>query len=43
MAEVSYAKMAEPIEVLLGFWAGMGPGNYVLDGRPDHPHWNGQF
>jgi len=43
MAEVSYAKMAEPIEVLLGFWAGMGPGNYVLDGRPDHPIGMGNF
>jgi len=30
------AKTAEPIEMPLGLWVWMGPGNYVLDGG-SHP------
>jgi len=32
---VSYAKTAEPIEMPLGLWAWMSPGNHVLDGSPE--------
>jgi len=31
---VPYAKTAEPIEVLFGFWAWMGQRNHMLDGNP---------
>jgi len=30
-------KMAEPIEMLFGLWARVGPRNHVLDGGPDPP------
>ena len=29
------AKTAEPIEMLFGLWAQMGPRNHVLDGGPE--------
>ena len=32
---VSPAKTAEPIEMPFGLWTWVGPGNHVLDGRPD--------
>jgi len=31
---VSPAKTAEPIEMLFGLWARVGPRNHVLDGSP---------
>jgi len=31
---VSPAKMAEPIKILFGLWAWMGPRNHVLDDGP---------
>jgi len=31
------ANTAEPMEILFGLWAQMGPRNYVLDGGPDPP------
>jgi len=34
---VSPAKVAEPIEMPFGLWAGMGRRNHVLDGYPDTP------
>jgi len=38
---VSPAKMAEPIEILLGLRTLVGPGNHVLDGGPDPSHGKG--
>jgi len=35
--------MVEPIEVLFGFWARMGPSNRVLDGDRDSPMGRGNF
>ena len=32
---VSPAKTAEPIEMLFGLWARMGPRNHVVDGGPE--------
>ena len=31
------AKTAEPIEMLFGMWARVGPHNHVLDGGPEPP------
>jgi len=36
------AKTAEPIEMLFGLWAQMGPKNHVLDGL-QIPHEKGRF
>jgi len=40
---VSPAKMAEPIEMLLGLWTWVSPRNHVLDGGPDRPMRSGSF
>jgi len=32
---VNPAKMAEPIEMLIGMMSGVGPRKHVLDGDPD--------
>ena len=32
---VTYAKTAEPIEMLFGMWARIGPRNHVLDGSTE--------
>ena len=37
---MSPAKIAEPIEMLLGLWTQVGPSKHVLDGVPD-PSWEG--
>ena len=37
---VNFAKTAEPINILFGLWAPMGPRNHVLDMGPDPP-WEG--
>jgi len=37
---LSPAKMAQPIEMLFGLWAWMGPRHHVLHGGPDSP-WEG--
>ena len=34
---VSPAKMAEPIDMLFGLWARMGPRKHALDGSLDSP------
>jgi len=34
---MSHAETAEPIEMLFGLWAWMGPRNRELDGGPDVP------
>jgi len=40
---VSPAKMAAPIEMPFGLRTRVGPGNHVLDGRPDPPMGRGNF
>jgi len=35
LSAVSYAKMAEPIEMSFGILNRVDPGNHILDGTPD--------
>jgi len=37
-----YKKMAEPIKILFGMKAWVGPSNHILDGGQDHIVWNCQ-
>ena len=37
------AKMAEPIEMVFGVWARLGPSNHVFDSGGDLPRERGNF